>query len=82
MDPHDNSFRKCRKLEGRYANHFGVGYSKNEFIFDFGQSYSDTDQAELFSRIVTSPVYAKDFLKIFEKSVEQFENEYGTIHGE
>jgi hypothetical protein len=79
MDPCSNSSHKSKTLEGRYANHFAVGYNQCEFIFDFGQSYSENDQAELYSRIITSPVYAKAFLKMLRDSVEAFETAYGGI---
>ena len=81
MDPCSNSSHGPRRPEGRYANHFAVGYNQCEFIFDFGQSYSESDQAELYSRIITSPLYAKAFLKMLRQTVEEFEAAYGGISG-
>jgi len=66
-------------LEGRYANYFKVGHNAYEFIIDFGQYYSENDRAELYSRIITSPVYAKAFLKTLKKSIETFEKSFGSI---
>jgi hypothetical protein len=79
MDPCSNSSHEPKTLEGKYANHFAVGYSQCEFIFDFGQSYSENDPAELYSRIITSPVYAKAFLKMLRETMEEFEAAYGGI---
>ena len=79
MDPNHNFSRKCRTLEGRYANHFAVGYNDNEFIFDFGQSFSEKDQAELCTRIITSPAFAKEFFKILKDAIDQYENSFGSM---
>jgi hypothetical protein len=78
MDPSSSASDKRHRLEGKYANHFAVGYNAYEFIFDFGQSYSENDEAELSVRVVTSPFYAKEFLKTLQKSVAQFEQTYGS----
>lgn len=82
MNPdHESSGTSCR-LEGRYANYFAVGYNENEFVIDFGQSYSEQDSPELCTRIVTGPVYAKSFLKMLRDSIETFETTYGSISDE
>ncbi len=77
MDPKFDSSSKVGRLEGRYANHFAVGYNACEFIFDFGQSYSENGHAELYTRIITCPAHAKELLKILKASVAQYEKEYG-----
>lgn len=78
MDPPSNFSGKHSKLEGKYANHFAVGYNACEFIFDFGQSFSENEETELSVRVVTSPFYAREFLKTLRKSVEQFDKTYGA----
>jgi hypothetical protein len=79
MDRGHSLSHRTEKLEGRYANHFAIGYNAWEFIFDFGQSYSEHNQPELYTRIITGPVYAKAFLKTLKESIEAFENAYGEI---
>ena len=56
MGPKKDPPRKKKNLEGRYANYFKVGHNAVEFIFDFGQHYPETDEAELYTRVITSPV--------------------------
>jgi hypothetical protein len=68
-----------KKLEGRYANYFKVGHNALEFIIDFGQHYSGTEEAELYTRIVTSPCYAKFLLETLKASVDQYEKAFGVI---
>ena len=79
MDPIRKSSPICQKLEGRYANHFAVGHNANEFVFDFGQSYAGNDEAELYTRVVTSPAYAKAFFDTLKASIEQYEQAFGDI---
>ena len=42
-----------KKIEGRYANYFKVGYNAFEFVLDFGQYYPETEKAELEKELVT-----------------------------
>jgi hypothetical protein len=63
---------KClevNRLEGKYANYFEVGRNAFEFILDFGQFYSEDQEANLHTRIVTSPAYAKALLDILRESL-------------
>jgi len=71
-----------KPLEGRYANYLSVGHNAFEFVLDFGQYYSETEEAELYIRVVTAPVYAKAFFKILERSIRQFEENFGVIQDE
>jgi hypothetical protein len=68
--------RSNLQLEGRYANYFKVGHNALEFVLDFGQYYPENDQAELYTRIITSPAYAKEFFKTLKLSIE----EYGKLY--
>ncbi len=68
-----------KKLEGRYANYFKVGHNAMEFVIDFGQHYSGTEDAELYTRIVTGPCYAKSLLELLWESIEQYEKVFGSI---
>jgi hypothetical protein len=67
------------KLEGKYANYFKVGHNALEFVMDFGQFYRDNGEAQLHTRIVTNPAYAKAMLETLRESIEQYERSFGTI---
>lgn len=71
--------RKDFKLEGRYANYFKVGYNAYEFFIDFGQYDAENHQAELYRRIIASPAYAKELLKLLSDSMAQYEKEFGRV---
>ncbi len=66
---------------GRYANDFTIGHNAFEFLFDFYQTFENRP-AMLHTRIITAPVYAKSLLGLLRKSVEQYEQLFGTISSE
>ena len=66
-------------VQGQYANYFKVGYNAFEFVFDFGQSYTGNDQAELYTRLILAPAYAKSLLETLKSSVENYESNFGDI---
>jgi hypothetical protein len=68
-----------KKLEGKYANYFKVGHNAFEFVLDFGQYYPEIEEAELYTRIITSPRYAKELLNTLQESIERHESSYGSI---
>ncbi len=65
--------------EARYANYFQVGHHAFEFLLDFGQLYSDDDNARLHTRIIMSPAYARTLLNLLRMSVESYERAFGEI---
>lgn len=68
-----------RPIRGRYVNYFQVGHNAFEFIVDFGQYDPDAGEANLHTRIVTGPVYAKLLSTLLCGAVEDYEREHGTI---
>lgn len=72
-DPDTNPF------EGRYANYFKVGHNAFEFVLDFGQLYSEGEEPQLHTRIVTSPAYAVAMAATLHKSIADYESTFGLI---
>lgn len=68
-------------LEGRYANYFKVGYNAFEFVLYFGQYYPEDEGAQLHTRIVTGPSYAKALLEFLQDCIDKYELEFGAITG-
>ena len=66
-------------IEGKYANVFNVGFNSVEFVLEFGQSYEDSGQTIINTRIITSPVYIKELIKLLNESVCNFESRYTII---
>jgi hypothetical protein len=64
-----------------YANQFEVGYNAFEFRFDFSQ-HGGGDNAHsgaVHARVVTVPAYAKVFLGLLDRSIGEYEAQYGVI---
>jgi hypothetical protein len=70
---------QSQKIEGKYANYFKIGHNAFEFIFDFGQIYSENDRAELNTRVITTPVYAKALLETLQDAITRYEKTIGKI---
>ena len=66
-------------LTGQYANYFEIGHNAYEFLIDFGQSSPERKTAQLHTRIITGPVYAKELLETLQESIHQYEVEHGAI---
>ena len=79
MGPKRKTAPKKMALEGKYANFFKVGHNAFEFVIEFGQYYPENDQAELYTRIITSPMYAKTLLQILSEAIDKYETAFGTI---
>lgn len=73
------SVKAARVREGKYANCLDVGHNIFEFYVDFGQYDPKSGKAQIHTRIVTSPAYAKMMGETLCSSVEEFEREYGPI---
>jgi hypothetical protein len=65
--------------KGNYSNYLKIGQNAFEFLFDFGQFYYESEEAHFHTRIITSPIYAKAFLKILENCIAQYEQTYSII---
>ncbi len=75
-----NSSEAGGSVEGRYANVFKIGHNAYEFIIDCGQNYSSgAEKANLHTRIITSPVYAKALMVTLIDTVDEYERVYGPI---
>lgn len=72
-------FEDSPQIEGRYANYFKVGHNAFEFVLDFGQFYAGSEQAQLHTRIITSPAYAMALLRTLKESLERYEETFGPM---
>lgn len=79
MNEETNNLGGDPQLEGRYSNYVEVGFNAFEFIFDFGQLYTDSEQPRSHTKIVMSPYYAKNLLETLQKSLVEYETDYGAV---
>jgi len=69
-------------LEGRYANYFEIGHNAFEFLLDFGQMYFEGPEAQMHTRIVTSPIFAKKLAETLNRALWQYEQAHGFVPDE
>lgn len=83
-DPHEEKDGSPHglKLEAKYTNYFEVGYNAFEVLIDFGQLYVDGSNKQLHTRVVTSPPYAKELLRLLAETIKQYEEGFGPIQVE
>jgi hypothetical protein len=70
---------RLKMPEGNYSNYLKIGQNAFEFLFDFGQFYYEGEETQFHTRIITSPVYAKAFLRILKECIEKYEQDYSVI---
>jgi len=68
-----------RQLEGRYANYVEVGSNAFEFLLDFGQVYSNSENTLFHTRIVIAPSFAKKFMRVLKTNIAKHEKIFGDV---
>lgn len=67
-------------LNGVYADCFRIGHSAYKFVFDFGQVVTNGEEATRFhTRVITGPNTAKVLIETVERSIKDYENQFGRI---
>jgi hypothetical protein len=66
-------------IERRYANYLQVGHNALEIALEFGQVHQGSSGPLIHSAVITSPAYAKQFLRTLEDSIAAYERQYGVI---
>jgi hypothetical protein len=73
MNNKHNEYSQTVPLEGQYANYFKIGSNAYEFVIDFGQVYSQDEDAHIHTRIVTNPAYARALLDTLQDSINKYD---------
>ena len=79
MSDESKDLQSAGQLEGRYANYFEVGHNAFEFVLDCGQFYAEDQKAQIHTRIITGPVYARALLETLQGAIDQYEKVFGVI---
>lgn len=64
---------------GIYANFANIIHNPAEFVLDFGRVVPGRQDVRILSRVLTSPVHAKQLLKALAQNIEIYEKSFGTI---
>lgn len=64
---------------GVYSNLQVVQHSPAEFIIDFIQIMPNVKTAQVRSRVILAPIYAKRLLNALQENIARYEMKYGEI---
>jgi len=64
---------------GTYANFASIVHNFAEFIMDYGRIVPGRDEVQVVSRIVMTPVHAKQLLRALTENVAIYERNFGEI---
>ncbi|MBN2279279.1 MAG: DUF3467 domain-containing protein [Candidatus Marinimicrobia bacterium] len=65
--------------DGTYSNFTIVSHSGAEFIFDFARITPGRPKAKVKSRVIMTPIHAKNFVKILQENIQKYEATFGAI---
>lgn len=64
---------------GVYVNFANIIHNPAEFVIDFGRIVPGRADVRVLSRVLTSPVHAKQLLNALAQNVSLYEKNYGVI---
>ena len=64
---------------GTYANFASIVHNFAEFIIDFGRIVPGREDVQVVSRVVMTPVHAKQLLRALTENVGIYERNFGEI---
>ncbi len=64
---------------GVYVNFANIIHNPAEFVLDFGRVVPGRADVRVLSRVLTSPVHAKQLLNALAQNVALYEKTFGTI---
>ena len=64
---------------GTYVNFANIIHNPAEFVLDFGRVVPGRTDVRVLSRILTSPVHAKQLLNALAQNVSLYEKTFGPI---
>ena len=64
---------------GHYVNFSVVNHSQTEFVLDSAYIQPQAPMAQVRSRLIMNPLYAKRFMQTLQKNIERYEARFGEI---
>jgi hypothetical protein len=66
-------------IQGDYVNFANIIHSPGEFVLDLGRVVPGRNNVKISSRIIMSPLHAKQFLTALAQNVGMYEQKFGEI---
>ena len=67
--------------EGIYVNFGSIAHNRSEFILDLGRMVPGRAEVKILSRLLCTPLVAKQLCRALAQNIEQYEKNYGEIPG-
>jgi hypothetical protein len=68
--------------QGEYVNFANIIHSPAEFIIDLGRIVPGRTDVKIFSRVIMTPLHAKQLMQALAQNVALFESKFGEIRVE
>ncbi len=68
--------------QGEYVNFANIIHSPSEFVIDLGRVVPGRNDVKIYSRVILTPLHAKQFLDALGHNISLFEQKYGEIRGD
>ena len=68
--------------QGEYINFANIIHSPSEFVIDLGRVVPGRPEVKIYSRVITTPLHAKQLLEALAHNIGLYESKFGEIRVE
>lgn len=68
--------------QGEYVNFANIIHSPSEFVIDLGRVVPGRSDVKIYSRVILTPLHAKQLLEALGHNISLFEQKFGEIRGD
>ena len=68
--------------QGEYINFANIIHSPSEFVIDLGRVVPGRTDVKIYSRVILTPLHAKQFLEALAHNMSLFEQKFGEVRGD
>ena len=68
--------------QGEYINFANIIHSPSEFVIDLGRVVPGRADVKIYSRVITTPLHAKQLLEALAHNIGLYESKFGEIRVE
>jgi hypothetical protein len=65
--------------QGQYVNFANIIHSPSEFVIDLGRIVPGRNDVKVYSRVIMTPLHAKQLLEALAQNISMFEQKFGEI---
>jgi hypothetical protein len=68
--------------QGEYVNFANIIHSQSEFVIDLGRVVPGRTDVKIYSRVILTPLHAKQLLEALGHNIALFEQKFGEIRAD